>query len=147
MKIIKPFFLLTVGFCATTIVYAQDLKPEIAKPLEIKVTTPTVDNKQSPVPEFKPLPVAAVKEIKPVSVAETPQADSNDESLEPAAIVKAEAKTIDADAAREKLTPEQLKTYNGNSARPKEQSAMPNTADSPIRPALPKPAVNKVQQE
>ena len=42
MKIIKSLFLLTGGFCATTILYAQEIKTEIAKPIEVKI--PAVAN-------------------------------------------------------------------------------------------------------
>lgn len=146
MKFIKLLFLFAINLCTNTLLYGQELKPEVSKPLEIKVTPAADDNKASQVPEFKPQPVVE-KETKPASAAETPKATPKDESLKPGANVKAEAKTIDAGAARKKLSTEQLKTFNGNSARPKEQPAMPNTTDKPIRPALPKPAVNKTQQE
>jgi len=144
MNLIRSISTLLVCLSTPALLNAQELKPEIAKPLEIKVTPAAVDNRPSLVPEFKPQPLAE-KETKPAVDTGTPPATAKDESLEQGANVKAEAKTIDADATRKKLTAEQLKTFNGTSARPKEQPAMPNTTDNSIRPVLPKPAVKKEQ--
>ena len=83
MKIIQSFFLLTVGFCATTIVYAQELKPEIAKPIEVKILPAAIDTKPSPVSELKPQPGPDPKETASSAVAETPSPLKKDENIKP----------------------------------------------------------------
>jgi len=147
MKIIKSFFLLTVGFCATTILYAQELKPEIAKPVEIKIPPAAVDNKPSPVPELKPQPGADPKETASSAVSDTPSPLKKDENVKPNENAKTVALTIEGNEATKNLTTEQLKTLNGVSERPKVTAAMPNTIDNSVRPVPAKPVVGKVQQQ
>ncbi|MBK8493561.1 MAG: hypothetical protein IPL50_00160 [Chitinophagaceae bacterium] len=147
MKIIQSFFLLTVGFCATTIVYAQELKPEIAKPIEVKILPAAIDTKPSPVSELKPQPGPDPKETASSAVAETPSPLKKDENIKPNENAKTVALTIEGNEATKNLTAEQLKTLNGVSEMPKVKTAMPNTIDNSVRPVPAKPAVGKVQQQ
>lgn len=145
MKIIRSFFLLTVGFCTTTIVYAQELKPEIAKPVEIKVSS-TIDKTASSLPELKPQQGTDSKETASPAVAETPSPLKKEENKIPAENTKTVALAIDAGMATKNLTAEQLKTLNGVAERPKATTAVPNTIDNSVRPVPSKPAA-KGQQE
>lgn len=147
MKIIQSFLLLTVGFCATTVVYAQELKPEIAKPVEIKIAPAAADNKPSSLPELKPQPGADSKETASSAVGETASPLKKDENVKPNENAKTVALTIEGNETTKNLTAEQLKTLNGVSERPTVKAAVPNTIDNSVRPVPAKPAVGKVQQQ
>lgn len=54
MKIIKTFSLVTISLCVTTLLHAQELKSEVGKPIEPKLTS--TDNRPSPAPVLKPDP-------------------------------------------------------------------------------------------
>lgn len=46
MKIIKSFYIAAVSLCSTTLLHAQELKTEIAKPIECKLTPTASSDKQ-----------------------------------------------------------------------------------------------------
>lgn len=144
MKIIKPLLLLTICICTTTILSAQELKPEPAKPVAIKIP----DDENKPSPEFRQQPVTPPTKTISSVVAEKPSPREIDENLKPTENAKPVALTIDADAATKKLTAQQLKTSNGISERPKVPTVPPNTIDHNARPVtVTKPAVVKGEQK
>jgi hypothetical protein len=138
MKIIKSFFLLTVGFCATTIVYAQELKPEIAKPLEAKIPA-AANNRPSPQPELKPQLQAA---------PEVPSPLTRKEEAKPAVNEKLEAKTVNKNEIATPGGEEGKKIMAGNTTRPTDPIYSPSTIDPKpapqVKPA--KPANGQQQQ-
>ncbi len=71
MKIIKSLLLLTVGFCITTILHAQEIKAEVGKPIEVKIPA-NANNKPSPQPQLKPQPQVAAVATEAPAAAETP---------------------------------------------------------------------------
>jgi hypothetical protein len=54
MKIIKTFSLVTISLFVSTLLHAQELKTEVGKPIEPKLTS--ADNRPSPAPVLKPDP-------------------------------------------------------------------------------------------
>ncbi len=80
MKIIKSLLLVSVGFCTTTLLHAQDVQTKVSNKTEVK-TPPAGDitNKPSPQPELKPMNGTAVKEA-PVAAAVTPSPFTKDKS-------------------------------------------------------------------
>jgi hypothetical protein len=72
MKILKPFFLISVGLCISTLLHAQELQIKIAPKAEVKtVPAAGITNTASPQPEMKPMNGV---DVKPVTekAAETP---------------------------------------------------------------------------
>jgi len=134
MKIIKSFLLLGICLHTATLLHAQDLKAakaEVLKPTEVKAPpVSTVTNKPSPAPELEPMN----------GVADEKQKQPKD--------LKPQVLTKDANAATKNLTPEQLKTLNGVSEKPKkiEPLAAVNAQTAPIQVILvPAPVMIKEQ--
>ncbi|MBK6380909.1 MAG: hypothetical protein IPF72_14955 [Chitinophagaceae bacterium] len=81
MKIVKSLLLLAVSICTTTILFAQEIKTEIAKPIEVKI--PAANNKPSPQPELKPQPQVAATPANAPAAAETPSPLTRKEDAKP----------------------------------------------------------------
>ena len=139
MKIIKSLLLLTVGFCSTTILYAQEPKAEIAKPLETKIPA-AANNRPSPMPESKPAPPA------PDAVAPSPL--TRKEDAKPEEKEKLEAKTVNKNDIATPGGEEGRKIMAGNTPSPKPEINNHSTIDKkpapPVKPA--KPATGQQQQ-
>ncbi len=106
MKIIKPFLLVTVGLCATSLLHAQEIKTEILKPTEIKAPpATTITNMPSPAPMLMPMNGVAPKEAAVVT-SPTPSPLNKDENKKQVGPIN-------------NLTSEQLKTLNGIAQKPK----------------------------
>lgn len=117
MKIIKSFLLLTICLSTTTLLKAQteEIKAQVLKQTEVKaLPASTVTNKPSPAPQFKPLNGIA-PQATTTATAETPS---------PLKIDDDKKQTSDANAATQKLTAEQLKTFNGKAEKPKQVAAV-----------------------
>jgi hypothetical protein len=130
MKIIKSFLLLTVCLSATTWLRAQEVKTEVLMKTEVKAPPMAVkNNTPSPAPELIPMNGVIAKEAL-VAAAETPSPFKKDENKKQPEAPKTQILTIDANAATNKLTTEQLKTLNGTAKKPKQLSATP-VSDTP----------------
>jgi hypothetical protein len=136
MKIIKSLLLLTIGFCTTSILYAQDVKAEIGKPIELK--------QPSPAPVLKPQNAVAPTETAIVN--EAPSPFKKDEIKNKPDEPKQINKTIDDGTAINPTGADNAKTGNGKTDKPKQIALMPNSNDQSARP-LPttKPAILKKQ--
>ena len=76
MKIRKFFLLLATGLCATMLVHAQEIKTQIAKPVES--TVPAPGSKPALAPDIKPqLKVVALKEATVPDKTATTEPDEN----------------------------------------------------------------------
>jgi hypothetical protein len=148
MKLIKSFFLLIVGFCTTTILYAQELQPEIAKPIEVKILPAAVDNKPSPVSQLKPQPGPGPKETTLSAVAETPSPLTRKENVTLEEKEKLEVKTLNAKDIATPGGEEGRKTLAGKTTRPTPEINNQSTIDPRPAPQV-KPAkpVNGKQQQ
>ena len=135
MKIIKTFLLLTIALNATTLLHAQNLKPELVKETDVKLPPPaTADKKTLPAPELKPMNGIVPKEA-PAAAAQTTPALKNDENKNQPEQPKLQVISIDANAANSKLTVEQLNTLNGIAEKPKQTAAPASTPRQTPRPA------------
>lgn len=134
MKIIKSFLLVTVGICATTLLYAQDVKTETAKPEEIKIPTRAATNTPSPAPEFKPQPGgAAPKAATSATVAEAPSPLTRKENVKPEEKENLEAKIFNKNDIATPGGEEGRKKLAGKSTSPAPEINNQSTID-------PKPA-------
>ena len=149
MKIIKSFLLVAVALSATTLLHAQNLKPELVKETDVKLPPPaTADKKTLPVPELKPMNGVTPKEA-PVEATQAPsplKTAGNKNQPEDLQVV---ALTKEANGPKNNLTAEQLKTLNGTSEKSK-KSELPASSLTPqnVKPVMivaPAPAV--VQKE
>ena len=140
MKIIKSFFLVTISLCATTLLHAQELKAEVGKPVEIK--QPSADNRPSPAPVVKPQD--GIVPTAPAKAAETPSPLKREETNNQAEQPKTEVKTMDANAATNKLSAGN-KAGNGASEKPPQILVTPNTTELIVKPAPLTKSVLKVQ--
>lgn len=116
MKIIKSFLLITVGLFASALLFAQE-----ATTTKLKIPPAAVEsNKPSPAPELKPMPMdGVVPKDAPVAIQQTSSSLKKDEGKPRLEEPKVVALTIEANGPKNKLTPEQLKTLNGISEKPK----------------------------
>jgi hypothetical protein len=141
MKIIKSLLLLAVCFCTATIVYAQEPKAEIAKPIEVKIPA-VASNKPSPQPELKPQPqVAAIATDAPAAAA-APSPLTLKEDAKPEEKEKQELKTFDPKDIATPGGEEGRKIIAGNASAPKDPIFSPSTVDpkpapqvKPVKPA------------
>ncbi len=149
MKILKSLLLLTVGFCTTTILYAQDVKTEIAKPEEIKTPNRAATNTPSPAPEFKPQPGGALpKAATSSTVAEAPSPLTRKENVKPEEKEKLEAKTFDAGSIAKPGGEEGRKILAGKSTSTAPEINNQSTIDPKPAPQVKtaKPANGQQQQ-
>ena len=147
MKIIRSVLLLTVGFCATTIVFAQEIKTEIAKPIEVKI--PAVANdKPSPQPTLKPQPQVAAIATDAPAAAVAPSPLTQKEDAKPVEKEKLEAKTFNNNDIATPGGEEGRKIMEGKSTQPAPEINSQSTIEP--RPALqvktPRPVNGKQQQ-
>ena len=77
MKIIKTFCLVTISLCVTTLLHAQELKTEVGKPIEPKLTS--ADNRPSPAPVLIPDAKSELKTTEAANVSST----VTDEEIKP----------------------------------------------------------------
>lgn len=77
MKIIKTFSLVTISLCVTTLLHAQELKTEVGKPIEPKLTS--ADNRPSPAPVLIPDAKSELKTTEAANVSST----VTDEEIKP----------------------------------------------------------------
>ena len=147
MKIIKSLFLLTGGFCATTILYAQEIQTEIAKPIEVKI--PAVANdKHSPPPTLKMQPqVAAIATDAPAAAA-APSPLTRKEDAKPVEKEKLEAKTFNNNDIATPGGEEGRKIMEGKSTKPAPEINSQSTIDPRPAPQVktPRPVNGKQQQ-
>lgn len=113
MKNIKTLFLLALGVGIASQVNAQEAKAEPGKPVQTQFPS-TADNRPSPV-ILKPQAGAQPTSV----VATTPSPKNRDEEQRPEQAPKTATLTIDKDLSTRNLTPEQIRTSNGKSDKPK----------------------------
>ena len=138
MKIIKSFLLVAVALSATTLLHAQNLKPELVKETDVKLPPPaTTDKKTLPVPELKPMNGVTPKEAPVVATTQAPSPLKTAENKNQPEDLKVVALTKEANGPKTNLTAEQLKTLNGTAEKPK-QIAAPASSLTPqsIKPAM-----------
>ena len=138
MKIIKSFLLLTIALGTTTLLHAQNLKPELVKETDVKLPPPaTTDKKTLPVPELKPMNGVTPKEAPVVATTQAPSPLKTAENKNQPEDLKVVALTKEANDPKNNLTAEQLKTLNGIAEKPK-QTAAPASSLTPqsIKPAM-----------
>lgn len=104
MKIIKSFLFITASLCVTTLVHAQDIKAEIAKPIES--TVPAPGSRPAATPELMPQPKMIELKKRENAVQETPSPYNKVKNdTNPAASLSAEnAKILAGKAERPKQT-------------------------------------------
>ena len=132
MTIIKSFTPFIIFLSASTSLHAQEIKAEVAKPVERKIPAAQAPV-PSPMPVVKPMDGIVNQEISP-DAAKTPLPAAKDETKKPGADAKTVALTLDPAAATKKLTGEQVKVLNGNKETPAPAAARPNTIDANARP-------------
>lgn len=146
MKIIKSIATLIVCLCTTTFLHAQELKTEVARPVEIKIPA-SANNKPSPQPELKPQPQVAAVATEAPAAAEAPSPLTRKEDAKPEEKDKPEAKVISPTAIATPGGEAGRKTMEGKSEAPKRSTTTtPNTIDQNMRPLPTKAAVSKEQQ-
>ncbi len=144
MKIIKSLLLLTVGFCTTTILQAQELKAEIAKPMEIK-TPAAANNKPSPKPQLKPQPQVATEAL---ADTEAPSPSTRKEDAKPELKDKPEVKILTPKAIPTPGGEKGRKTLAGNSEGEKSLGpTTPNTIDQNPKVLLPAKSTATKQEQ
>ena len=138
--------MLTGGFCATTILYAQEIKTEIAKPIEVKI--PAANNKTSPQPELKPQPQVAATPANAPAAAETPSPLTRKEDAKPVEKEKLEAKTFNNNDIATPGGEEGRKIMEGKSTQPAPEINSQSTIDPRPAPQIktPRPVNGKQQQ-
>lgn len=103
MKIIKSFLFITASLCVTTLIHAQDIKAEIAKPIES--TVPAPGSKPAATANVTPQPKMIELRKSENAVQETPSPYKVKNDTNPAASLSAEnAKILAGKAERPKLT-------------------------------------------
>jgi hypothetical protein len=139
MKIIKSLLLLTVGFCVTTLLLAQEVKTDIAKPLEVKIPA-TGDNKTSPQPKQKQqAPADAVAVPSPYTRKAEPQPQVNE---------KPEAIPLNKNDIATPGGEEGKKIMAGKASKPTDTIYSPSTIDPKlIPPPVTKAAKSSQQQQ
>ncbi|MBK9483711.1 MAG: hypothetical protein IPO01_00295 [Chitinophagaceae bacterium] len=146
MKIVKSLLLLAVSICTTTILFAQEIKTEIAKPIEVKI--PAANNKPSPQPELKPQPQVAATPANAPAAAETPSPLTRKEDAKPVEKEKLEVKTLNKNDIATPGGEEGRKIMEGKSTQPAPEINSQSTIEP--RPALqvktPRPVNGKQQQ-
>jgi hypothetical protein len=149
MKIIKSLNLIIVCLCTTTVLHAQEIKTEIAKPVEVKATTQGGRiNTPSPQPELKPQPQVAAISTDAPPAAEAPSPLTRREEAKPAVKEKTEVKIA---SDKDVVTPggeEGRKIMTGNTTQPAPEINSQPTIDT--RPApqvkMAKPVNGRQQQ-
>jgi len=149
MKIIRSFCLITVCLGTATLLHAQqaqDIKTEIAKPVQVNI--PQAENKPSPQPVFTAQPGITLKPDAPATVNETPSPFKKDEKNKVTEPAKLTMKLVDENQNKKTLSAEDNKTLNGVSEKPKHlAAATANDAQaakplSLVAPAIVKPNEN-----
>ena len=104
MKIIKSFLFITASLCVTTLVHAQDIKAEIAKPIES--TVPAPGSRPAATPDLISQPKMIELRKRENAVQETPSPYNKVKNdTNPAASLSAEnAKILAGKAERPKQT-------------------------------------------
>jgi hypothetical protein len=148
MKIIKSFAAILVCISSSTLLHAQEVKTEIAKPIEAK-TAATDASKPSPQPVFKPQPQVAATATDVPAAAETPSPlTRKEDAKQPEGKDKLEAKTLDKNDIATPGGEEGKKIMAGKTTRPKDPIYSPSTADAaPAPPVTKSSAVNQQQQQ
>lgn len=137
MKIIRSFFLLTACLSATTIVYAQEVKPEITKKPEVRTPAPPPGIKMQPEPVPALTDTPAVTE-NPAKLKADAKPDEQ-EKLEAIPLKITDIATPGGEAGR--------KIMEGNTGSPKDPIFSPSTTDpEPTMPVI-KPAKSNRQQQ
>lgn len=147
MKIIKSFAAILVCISTPALLHAQEIKTEIAKPIEVK--TPATDaNKPSPQPVFKPQPQVAATAIDASAAAETPSPLTRKEDAKPEGQDKLQIKTLDKNDIATPGGEEGRKIMAGKTTRPAAEINNQSTVDPRPAPQVktPKP-VNGQQQQ
>lgn len=145
MKIIKLFLLVAISLCTTVLLHAQNIKTEIAKPVEIKQQT-TAEKSDSPMPELKHLPGFG-KEIGATAKAEISAPLKQHEYKELGEDIKPVALTVDVNQRTKNLTPQQLNTQNGKAEKPAKPVPAPSTVDPNFLPPPVTKSAQKHQQQ
>jgi len=148
MKIIKSLTVFIICLCSSTLLHAQEVKTEIAKPIEAK-TAATDASKPSPQPVFKPQPQVAAAATDAPAAVETPSPlTRKEDAKQPEGKDKLEAKTLNANDIATPGGEEGKKIMAGKTTRPKDPIYSPSTADAkPAPPATKSSAGNQQQQQ
>lgn len=135
MKIVKSFTAILVCICSSALLHAQEIKTEIAKPVEAK-TAATDANKPSPQPVFKPQPQVAAAATDAPAAAETPSPLTRKEEAKPAGRDKPQVKLV---SENDVVTPggeEGRKIMAGNTTKPAPEINNQSTIDTRPAPQL-----------
>lgn len=138
MKIIKSVSALTVFVCTTVLLHAQELKTEVAKPVEINIPA-NANNKPSPQPQLKPQPQVAATATEVPAAEAAPSPLTRKEDAQPVEKEKPEIKTLNKKDIVISGGEEGRKKMTGNTTRPKPEVNNHSTIDSKHAPQL-KPA-------
>ncbi len=146
MKIVKSLLLLAVSICTTTIICAQEVKTEIAKPIEVKI--PAANNKTSPQPELKPQPQVAATPTNAPAASEAPSPLTRKEDAKPVEKEKLEAKILNKNDIATPGGEEGRKIMEGKSSQPAPEINSQSTIDPRPAPQIktPRPVNGKQQQ-
>lgn len=145
MKIIKLIPAFTICLCSAGLLHAQEVKTDIAKPVEVK-TSANASDKASAQSTFKPQPQVAASDA-PAAVAETPSPLTRKEDTKPVAKEKTEVKTLSANDVVIPGGEEGRKIMAGNTTRPKDPIYSPSTADAKPAPPVTKSSARNQQQQ
>jgi hypothetical protein len=139
MKIIKSFLIVTAGFCAATVSYAQQqqLKTDNSKPAASTVSPPGTRPVLAPDVKPEAKNTTPLKQSEQTEIA-APSPLTREEQVT-APQVKPTLKIVDEKVSTtEPLSAENLKTLNGTAERPKQTAPLTNDqAPKPIQITAP----------
>ncbi len=137
MKIIKSLLLISFSLGASIALHAQQQDEKTANPLPAALT-------KSPAADLKSAPIPVTNELKADAVPAAPSPFTREDNTKLPGQENMTMKTVDANAAVNQLTAEQLKTLNGTGTLPKQSEIAPGTENSKLLP-LSKPVIAKEQ--
>ncbi len=138
MKIIKSISVTVVFLCTTTLLYAQQPKTEIEKPIEVKIPA-SAANRPSPQPQLQPQPqVAATPTEAPAAAAASSPLTRKEDAI-PVEKEKPETKTFNKNDIATPGGEEGKKIMAGKTTRPTPEINNHSTIDPKPAPLV-KPA-------
>lgn len=146
MKSIKSFPVLLVCLGAAMLSHAQEIKTDIAKPVEVKASANASD-KATPHSTFKPQPQVAATATEAPAAAETPSPSARKEDVKPPVKEKTEVKIVSENNVVIPGGEEGRKIMAGKTTRPKDPIYSPSTADVKPAPPVTKSSARNQQQQ
>lgn len=145
MKIIKLIPAFTICFCSAGLLHAQEVKTDIAKPVEVKTLVNNSDKTTSQ-STFKPQAQVAATATEAPAASETPSPLTRKEDVQPPVKEKTEVKTVSANDVVIPGGEEGRKIMAGKTTRPKDPIYSPSTADAKPAPPVTKSSARNQQQ-